>query len=66
MGLLLGDIEYSKNGSATALIWGASPQIRQKCLKRNVRQAYHKLCIGTKELKVCAKCSSGAEQTTGR
>ncbi|CAA7048926.1 unnamed protein product [Microthlaspi erraticum] len=28
MGLLLGDIEYSKNGSATAVIWGASPQSR--------------------------------------
>ncbi|KFK37679.1 hypothetical protein AALP_AA3G014700 [Arabis alpina] len=39
----------------------------QKCLKRNVRQAYHKLCTGcAKEQKVCAKCSSGAEQTIGR
>ncbi|KAG5379928.1 hypothetical protein IGI04_027770 [Brassica rapa subsp. trilocularis] len=28
MGLLLGDIQYSKNGSATAMIWGASPQSR--------------------------------------
>ncbi|CAE5966398.1 unnamed protein product [Arabidopsis arenosa] len=29
MGLLLGDIEYSKNGErATAMIWGASPQSR--------------------------------------
>ncbi|KAG7018348.1 Lys-63-specific deubiquitinase BRCC36, partial [Cucurbita argyrosperma subsp. argyrosperma] len=28
MGLLLGDIEHSENGSVTALIWGASPQTR--------------------------------------
>ncbi|KAM7253819.1 hypothetical protein ACFE04_031501 [Oxalis oulophora] len=28
MGLLLGDIQYSKNGNVTALIWAASPQPR--------------------------------------
>lgn len=28
MGLLLGDIQHSKNGSVTALIWGALPQPR--------------------------------------
>ncbi|KFK42422.1 hypothetical protein AALP_AA2G254200 [Arabis alpina] len=36
MGLLLGDIEYSKNGSATALIWGASPQTRSDRQKDRV------------------------------
>ncbi|XP_010417737.1 PREDICTED: 26S proteasome non-ATPase regulatory subunit 14 isoform X2 [Camelina sativa] len=36
MGLLLGDIEYSKNGSATALIWGASPQSRSDRQKDRV------------------------------
>ncbi|KAH0881712.1 hypothetical protein HID58_069106 [Brassica napus] len=39
----------------------------QKCLKRNVRQAYHKLCTGcAKEQKVCAKCYSSSEQIMGR
>jgi BRCA1/BRCA2-containing complex subunit 3 len=37
MGLLLGDIEYSKNGeSATAMIWGASPQPRSDRQKDRV------------------------------
>ncbi|KAI3982044.1 hypothetical protein MKX01_018950 [Papaver californicum] len=36
MGLLLGDIQYSKNGSATALIWGASPQRRSDRRKDRV------------------------------
>ncbi|KAG6669438.1 hypothetical protein I3843_01G235900 [Carya illinoinensis] len=36
MGLLLGDIEYSKNGSVTALIWGASPQTRSDRRKDRV------------------------------
>ncbi|KAL1211367.1 hypothetical protein V5N11_023387 [Cardamine amara subsp. amara] len=39
----------------------------QKCTKRNVRQAYHKLCSGcAKEQKVCAKCSSRVDQILGR
>ncbi|KAG7576332.1 MPN domain [Arabidopsis thaliana x Arabidopsis arenosa] len=37
MGLLLGDIEYSKNGErATAMIWGASPQSRSDRQKDRV------------------------------
>ncbi|KAL0724465.1 hypothetical protein Bca4012_039064 [Brassica carinata] len=36
MGLLLGDIQYSKNGSATAMIWGASPQSRSDRQKDRV------------------------------
>ncbi|KAK9282332.1 hypothetical protein L1049_005246 [Liquidambar formosana] len=36
MGLLLGDIQYSKNGSVTALIWGASPQTRSDRRKDRV------------------------------
>lgn len=35
MGLLLGDIQHSKNGSVTALIWGALPQPR--CDRRKDR-----------------------------
>ncbi|XP_010460417.1 PREDICTED: uncharacterized protein C9orf85 homolog isoform X1 [Camelina sativa] len=39
----------------------------QKCTKRNVRQAYHKLCPGcAKEQKVCAKCCSRVDQILGR
>ncbi|KFK32337.1 hypothetical protein AALP_AA6G228600 [Arabis alpina] len=36
MGLLLGDIEYSENASATAMIWGASPQQRSDRQKDRV------------------------------
>lgn len=36
MGLLLGDIQYAKNGSVTALIWGASPQPRSDRRKDRV------------------------------
>ncbi|XP_041001073.1 lys-63-specific deubiquitinase BRCC36-like isoform X2 [Juglans microcarpa x Juglans regia] len=36
MGLLLGDIEYSKDGGVTALIWGASPQTRSDRRKDRV------------------------------
>ncbi|KAK4252870.1 hypothetical protein QN277_011010 [Acacia crassicarpa] len=36
MGLLLGDIEHSKSGSVTALIWGASPQTRSDRRKDRV------------------------------
>ncbi|KAF5726916.1 hypothetical protein HS088_TW22G00601 [Tripterygium wilfordii] len=36
MGLLLGDIEYSKNGNVTALIWGAAPQSRSDRRKDRV------------------------------
>ncbi|XP_010254341.1 PREDICTED: uncharacterized protein LOC104595340 [Nelumbo nucifera] len=36
MGLLLGDIQYLNNGSATALIWGASPQTRSDRRKDRV------------------------------
>ncbi|KAK3026081.1 hypothetical protein RJ639_040753 [Escallonia herrerae] len=36
MGLLLGDIQHSKNGSVTALIWGALPQPRSDRQKDRV------------------------------
>ncbi|KAK4803131.1 hypothetical protein SAY86_001334 [Trapa natans] len=36
MGLLLGDVECSKNGNLTALIWGASPQTRSDRQKDRV------------------------------
>ena len=36
MGLLLGDIEHSKNGNVTALIWGASPQTKSDRRKDRV------------------------------
>ncbi|XP_010525123.1 PREDICTED: uncharacterized protein C9orf85 homolog [Tarenaya hassleriana] len=39
----------------------------QKCTKRNVRQAYHKLCNGcAKEQNVCAKCCCRVDQIVGR
>ncbi|OIW03849.1 hypothetical protein TanjilG_30125 [Lupinus angustifolius] len=36
MGLLLGDIQHSKNGNVIALIWGASPQTRSDRRKDRV------------------------------
>ncbi|KAL2234721.1 UNVERIFIED_CONTAM: Lys-63-specific deubiquitinase BRCC36 [Sesamum indicum] len=36
MGLLLGDIQHSKNGTVTALIWGALPQPRSDRQKDRV------------------------------
>ncbi|KAL9323159.1 hypothetical protein ACSQ67_011212 [Phaseolus vulgaris] len=36
MGLLLGDVQHSKNGNVTALIWGASPQTRSDRRKDRV------------------------------
>ncbi|KAL1809692.1 hypothetical protein ACET3Z_026682 [Daucus carota] len=36
MGLLLGDVQHSKNGSVTALIWGALPQPRSDRRKDRV------------------------------
>lgn len=36
LGLLLGDIEYAKDGNVTALIWGASPQSRSDRRKDRV------------------------------
>lgn len=36
MGLLLGDVQCSKNGTVTALIWGASPQTRSDRRKDRV------------------------------
>ncbi|CAN8240584.1 unnamed protein product [Cochlearia groenlandica] len=36
MGLLLGDIQYTREGSATAVIWGASPQKRSDRQKDRV------------------------------
>ncbi|KAI3716285.1 hypothetical protein L6452_23516 [Arctium lappa] len=50
MGLLLGDIQHSKNGSVTALIWGALPQPRCDRQKDRVEtnpehpKPYHPWC----------------------
>ena len=39
----------------------------QRCLKRAVRQAHHKLCTPcAKEQNVCSKCCSGADKIIGR
>ncbi|XP_021912088.1 uncharacterized protein LOC110825871 [Carica papaya] len=47
MGLLLGDIEYSKNGSVTALIWGASPQSRSDRRKDRVETTPEQLAAAS-------------------
>ncbi|KAI4329311.1 hypothetical protein L6164_021593 [Bauhinia variegata] len=47
MGLLLGDIEHSKNGNVTALIWGASPQTRSDRRKDRVETTPEQLAAAS-------------------
>ncbi|CAH2035465.1 unnamed protein product, partial [Thlaspi arvense] len=55
MGLLLGDIEYSKNGSATALIWGASPQSRSDRQKDRVETNPEQLAAASAQADISLK-----------
>ncbi|EEF44751.1 C6.1a, putative [Ricinus communis] len=52
MGLLLGDIEYSKNGSVTALIWGASPQSRSDRRKDRVETNPEQLAAASAQAEI--------------
>ncbi|MBA0868977.1 hypothetical protein Goshw_021454 [Gossypium schwendimanii] len=58
MGLLLGDIEYSKDGNVTALIWGASPQSRSDRRKDRVETNPEQLAAASAQadisLNLCA------------
>ncbi|XP_014498577.1 lys-63-specific deubiquitinase BRCC36 [Vigna radiata var. radiata] len=47
MGLLFGDIQHSKNGNETALIWGASPQKRSDRRKDRVESDPELLAAAT-------------------
>ncbi|KAL5729521.1 hypothetical protein ACHQM5_002461 [Ranunculus cassubicifolius] len=49
MGLLLGDIQHSNNGSVTALIWGASPQTRSDRRKDRVETNPEQLAAASAE-----------------
>ncbi|PON50986.1 JAB1/MPN/MOV34 metalloenzyme domain containing protein [Parasponia andersonii] len=51
MGLLLGDIEY-KNGSVTALIWGASPQTRSDRRKDRVETNPEQLAAASAQAEI--------------
>ncbi|WZZ05568.1 hypothetical protein YC2023_091489 [Brassica napus] len=52
MGLLLGDIQYSKNGSATAMIWGASPQSRSDRQKDRVETNPEQLAAASAQAEI--------------
>ncbi|KAF5957130.1 hypothetical protein HYC85_004355 [Camellia sinensis] len=64
MGLLLGDIQHSKNGSVTALIWGALPQPRSDRQKDRVETNPEQLTAASVQAEIsflccflCANCS---------
>ncbi|PKI48516.1 hypothetical protein CRG98_031138 [Punica granatum] len=52
MGLLLGDIESSKNGNLTALIWGASPQTRSDRQKDRVETNPEQLAAASAQAEI--------------
>ncbi|CAN6441830.1 unnamed protein product [Victoria cruziana] len=55
MGLLLGDIQYGRNGSATALIWGASPQPRSDRRKDRVETNPEQLAAASAQAEISYK-----------
>ncbi|XP_074312626.1 uncharacterized protein LOC141648071 [Silene latifolia] len=59
MGLLLGDIECSKSGKSTALIWGASPQTRSDRRKDRVE-------TNPEQLAAASAMAERMSTTTGR
>ncbi|KAJ6827364.1 uncharacterized protein M6B38_368485 [Iris pallida] len=52
MGLLLGDIQYVNSGSAIALIWGASPQMRSDRRKDRVETNPEQLAAASAEAEI--------------
>ncbi|CAK7356578.1 unnamed protein product [Dovyalis caffra] len=64
LGLLLGDIEYAKNGNVTALIWGASPQSRSDRRKDRVETKPEQLAAASAQAEISFNCSSSTGRTT--
>ncbi|KAF9613614.1 hypothetical protein IFM89_009440, partial [Coptis chinensis] len=64
MGLLLGDIQQSNNGTATALIWGASPQTRSDRRKDRVETNPEQLAAATAQAEISLQ--KLMTQTTGK
>ncbi|KAF5954576.1 hypothetical protein HYC85_007432 [Camellia sinensis] len=56
MGLLLGDIQHSKNGSVTALIWGALPQPRCDRQKDRVETNPEQLTAASAQAEISFPC----------
>ncbi|GAA0172561.1 translation initiation factor [Lithospermum erythrorhizon] len=52
MGLLLGDVQYTENGKATALIWGALPQPRSDRQKDRVETNPEQLTAASAEAEI--------------
>ncbi|KAL9368657.1 hypothetical protein Peur_039856 [Populus x canadensis] len=52
LGLLLGDIEYAKDGNVTALIWGASPQSRSDRRKDRVETKPEQLAAASAQAEI--------------
>ncbi|CAM8986784.1 unnamed protein product [Rhodiola kirilowii] len=56
MGLLLGDIQESKDGTVTALIWGASPQTRSDRRKDRVETNPEQLAAASAQAEISFSC----------
>ncbi|KAI5069539.1 hypothetical protein GOP47_0015840 [Adiantum capillus-veneris] len=52
MGLLFGDIEYSADGHATALVWGAAPQTRSDRRKDRVETNPEQLAAASAQAEI--------------
>ncbi|MQL82211.1 hypothetical protein Taro_014672 [Colocasia esculenta] len=52
MGLLLGDIHHADDGSVTALIWGASPQVRSDRRKDRVETNPEQLAAASAQAEI--------------
>ncbi|RXH69007.1 hypothetical protein DVH24_031340 [Malus domestica] len=64
MGLLLGDIENSVNGSVTALIWGASPQTRSDRRKDRVETNPEQLAAASAQAEISFIMTLSTGRTT--
>lgn len=65
MGLLLGDIEYSKNGNVTALIWGASPQSRSDRRKDRVETNPEQLAAASAQAEIMTASTGRTTRVIG-
>ncbi|URE32975.1 hypothetical protein MUK42_15650 [Musa troglodytarum] len=65
MGLLLGDIQYSNSGNATALIWGASPQMRSDRRKDRVETNPELLAAASAQAEISINDSDNRQNNKG-
>ncbi|GMP34717.1 hypothetical protein CsSME_00007477 [Camellia sinensis var. sinensis] len=65
MGLLLGDIQHSKNGSVTALIWGALPQPRSDRQKDRVETNPEQLTAASVQAEIMTSATGRTTRVIG-